>query len=188
MNGWMTGAALVMVSFFILLLSSCAGWSGRNSAAPPLHAVPQLDIQRYMGVWHEFARYPNRFQKGCYDATAEYELAPEGFVKVVNRCVEEADSSKTRKVEGKAWVVDGSANAKLKVTFFWPFYGDYWVIDLGEDYEYAVVGEPGRNYLWILSRSPEMEEGKFQKALSRIRDQGYDPSRLIMSGRINKGD
>ena len=152
----------------------------------PVHAEPQselavvsgVEIDRYLGTWYEIARYPNRFQKECVAVTAEYSLRPDGKIKVVNACRKETLEGKFKKIEGKAWVADKGTNAKLKVQFFWPFRGAYWIIDLAEDYEYAVVGHPKRKYLWILSRTPDMAPELYQAIVERLTKQGYDPDRL----------
>jgi apolipoprotein D and lipocalin family protein len=96
-------------------------------------------------------------------------------------------SGKLRSAKGKAWVVDKQSNAKLKVSFFWPFAGDYWVIDLGENYEYAVVGHPDRKYLWVLSRTPEMDENVYQAILDRLQKQEYDTSKLFRTNKKEEG-
>jgi len=143
----------------------------------PLASVSTVDLKRYVGKWYEIARYPNRFQRQCAsDTTAEYELKPNGKVGVVNTC-RKSDGA-TKKASGTAKVVDPS-NARLKVTFFWPFYGDYWIIGLDPEYRWAVVGEPHRKYLWILSRTPHMPETDYQRAIEQARAAGYDPQRLI---------
>lgn len=139
--------------------------------------VNHVDLQRYAGKWFEIARYPNRFQRACQsDATAVYTLLKNGKVQVVNAC--RKSNGSTKDVRGTAKAVDAS-NARLKVTFFWPFYGDYWIIALDPDYSWAVVGEPGRKYLWILSRTPQMTEADYLKALDEVRRTSYDPARLI---------
>src|SRR5579885_1618390 len=120
-------------------------------ADAPLETVAHVDLDRYVGKWYELARYPNRFERECdRNVTAEYAKQSNG-IEVVNSCLKV--DGKTKRSEGHAKVQDAATNAKLAVTFFWPFYGKYWVIDLGQDYEYAVVGEPSRKYLWILSRT-----------------------------------
>jgi len=142
--------------------------------------VPHVDLKRYAGTWYEIARYPNRFQKKCAgDTTATYSLRDDGKVGVVNRC-RKANGEITT-ATGNAKVVDASTNAKLKVTFFWPFSGDYWILDLASDYEYAVVGEPSRKYVWILSRTPKMDDAVYQRALTSVRRAGYDPARLLVT-------
>jgi apolipoprotein D and lipocalin family protein len=143
-----------------------------------LSTVPHVDLNRYAGKWYEIARYPNFFQRNCEgDTTATYRLKSDGTVGVVNSCRDR--KGKLKKAEGTARVADKASNAKLKVTFFWPFSGNYWVIDLGTDYEYAVVGEPSRKYLWVLSRTPAMDEDKYRQVMQKIVEAGYDPAKLI---------
>ena len=147
-------------------------------AADNLQTVPKVEVQRYLGRWYEIARYPNRFQKDCASGvTADYSLRSDGKITVLNQCKKADGKNKTAK--GKAKIVDKSTNAKLKVTFFWPFYGDYWIIDLGEQYDYAVVSEPSRKYLWILSRTPTLSDSTYEAILRRLRTNGFDPSRLM---------
>lgn len=145
---------------------------------PPLATVPQVDLARYMGKWYEIAAFPQRFQKGCHCSTAEYEMTDKGFVRVINSCRKDGPQGKVKVAKGKAFIVEGSGNAKLRVQFFWPFRGNYWIIDLAEDYSYAVVGEESRKYLWILSRTPRMDEALYQEILARIKDKGFDIARL----------
>jgi len=165
----------------ILLLAGCHWW-GRPDA-PPLAVVPSVDLSRYTGTWFEIAKYPNRFQRGCVGATAEYTLAPDGKrVDVVNRC-REIDSGKERSVRGKARVVDPATNAKLSVTFFWPFSGDYWILAVGEEYEYAVVGTPDRKYLWFLARTETIGDDLYGRLVDLAHARGFDPARIERSAR-----
>jgi apolipoprotein D and lipocalin family protein len=165
----------------ILLLAGCRWW-GRPDA-PPLAVVPSVDLSRYAGTWYEIAKYPNRFQRGCAGATAEYTLAPDGKrVEVVNRC-REIDSGKEKSIRGKARVVDPATNAKLSVTFFWPFSGDYWILTVGAEYEYAVVGTPDRKYLWFLARTPEIGDDLYGHLVDLARGRGFDPARIERSAR-----
>jgi apolipoprotein D and lipocalin family protein len=147
----------------------------------PLEVVPRVDLKRYLGSWHEIARYPNSFQKGCVDSQADYRLRDDGDIRVVNTCRQGAPDGPFKSAKGKAWIVDQATNAKLKVRFFWPFSGDYWIIDLGENYEYSVVGEPGRKYLWILSRRKTMDQKTYDGILERLKEKGYDPAKLIVN-------
>jgi apolipoprotein D and lipocalin family protein len=140
-----------------------------------LQTVPHVDLQRYLGIWYDIASFPQSFQKGCSCTTAEYSLNKDGSVKVVNTCRKEG---KLKVSKGKARVVDKETNAKLSVTFFWPFKGKYWIIDLADDYSYAVVGHPNRKYLWILSRTKQMNPEIYEGILARIRAKGYDLSKL----------
>jgi apolipoprotein D and lipocalin family protein len=148
------------------------------SSEPPLETVRHVDLNRYIGRWYEIARYPNSFERKCdRDVTAEYSIRQNGRIRVENACTNRAGS--IERSEGTAKIVDPSTNAKLKVTFFWPFYGDYWIIDLGNDYEYAVVGEPSRHYLWILSRTPTLADSVFQNIIQQLTAKGYDPQTLV---------
>lgn len=164
---------MIRVLIAALILAACGG-----EKPSPMQVVSAVDLSRYTGAWYEIARYPNRFQRDCAgDVTATYELRDDGKVRVVNSCREENGDLKS--AEGTARVVDPATNARLEVTFFWPFSGDYWIINLGPNYEYAVVGEPSREYLWILSRTPRMDEATYDVLLQRIAKQGYDTSKLV---------
>ena len=146
--------------------------------APPLRTVDYVDLSRYMGKWYEIASFPQWFQKNCVASSATYALRKDGKVDVLNQCLDKTPDGKLRTAKGKAWIVDDHSNAKLKVRFFWPFSGDYWIIDLGADYQYAVVGHPNRNYLWILNRSPRMDSAVYDGIIERLKKQRYDISRL----------
>lgn len=154
-----------------------------------LEVVQSVDLTRYTGRWYEIARLPNSFQKKCADTvTANYTMRENGKIEVINRCRKASGEYTTAK--GKAKIVDKKTNAKLKVSFFWPFYGDYWILDLGPNYEYAVVGEPGRNYLWILSRSPQMDEALFQQLLQKMAAKGFNTEKMIRTSQpiIQRGN
>lgn len=141
----------------------------------PLKTVAYVDLKKYAGKWYEIASFPQTFQRGCAHTTAEYTPTNGGYVIVENRCDK---NGKQASVKGKAFVEPNSGNAKLKVQFFWPFRGKYWIIDLANDYSYAVVGHPNRKYLWILSRTPQMRDEIYQAIVERIRQNGFDDSRL----------
>jgi apolipoprotein D and lipocalin family protein len=147
----------------------------------PLPVVSKVDLDRYLGKWYEIASYPAWFQKGCVGSTANYSLLDNGKIQVVNRCHKDSLDGPLKESKGKAEVVDKTTNAKLKVWFFWPFKGNYWIIDLSPDYQWAVVGEPSRKYLWILSRTPVMDATAYQGILARLPGKGYDPEKLIQS-------
>ncbi|MGA9118506.1 MAG: lipocalin family protein [Bacteroidota bacterium] len=162
--------------------------TSRAQAPQPLEVVPTVDLLRYAGRWFEIARLPNRFQDQCAgDVTATYTLLDNGNIKVVNRCRNE--SGEFEEVEGLAKLADESApNSKLKVRFapaflsFLPFvWGDYWIIILSPEYSYAVIGEPARKYLWILSRTPAMDATQLEDVLHRVKEKGYDIGNLIMT-------
>ena len=166
-------------SALILLLSSalCA-LSFADTKPPELATVPRVDLTRYVGRWFEYSKYPNRFERDCdRDVTAHYTRLENGEIEVVNACTQADGKPKVSK--GKAKVVDEHTNAKLKVTFFWPFYGDYWIIDLDPQYRWAVVGEPHRKYLWVLTRLPHMDAALYTEITARLAAKGYDPSKLV---------
>ena len=167
-----------------LFSSSLNAVLGQSSG--DLKVVPELDLNRYAGLWYEIARLPNRFQKMCVsDVTATYELLDDGKVSVTNACLDSKGA--TERAEGIARVANSEGpTSKLEVRFapsflsFLPFvWGDYWVIDLDPDYRYAVVGNPDRSYLWILSRTPELDSSVFEQILGKIDAQGYDTSLLV---------
>jgi apolipoprotein D and lipocalin family protein len=145
---------------------------------PDLKPVEYVDVKRYMGTWFEIAKFPQRFEKGLVGITANYSLLPNRKVRVLNSGYKEDFNGKLKTVKGKAWVVDATTNAKLKVSFFWPFAANYWILDLGNDYEYAAVGDPSRKYLWILSRTPRMDEIVYNGLLKRMQDKDFDISKL----------
>ena len=164
------------LQYFVFVLGALSAAFGNSSTG--LQTVASVDPNRYAGKWYEIARYPNRFEKKCIsDVTAEYTLLQNGKMQVVNSCREKEGNVKVSK--GTAKIVDRQSNAKLKVTFFWPFYGDYWIIELDPEYRYAVVSEPGKKYLWILSRTPRLDAAVYDEILARIQEKGFDPSRLI---------
>jgi len=144
----------------------------------PLRAVTHVDLERYAGTWYEIASYPQRFQKGCTGTAAVYSPRKDGMIQVVNRCNRDSLDGRETIARGRARVVDHESNAKLKVSFFWPFWGDYWIIDLDPEYRYAVVGHPSRKYLWILSRTRTMDPLVYSAILERLSAQGYDVSKL----------
>ena len=141
-----------------------------------LEVVPYVELKKYLGKWYEIAHLPARFQEGCTDTTATYTLSEDGSISVLNECIR---SGKVKQATGKAKVVDKNTGAKLKVTFFWPFYGDYWIINLGKDHDYAVVGTPNRKYLWILSRTPQMDDKLFSQLIESVKSKGFDVNNLI---------
>jgi apolipoprotein D and lipocalin family protein len=144
----------------------------------PPQVVQSVDLSKYAGKWYEIARLPNWFELRCNGSvTATYSIRSDGRIDVVNECL--SNSGTTITAQGVARVVDPNTNAKLKVTFFGPFAGDYWILDLGPNYEYAVVGAPSRRYLWILSRTPRLNEELYRSLLAKMAAQGFDTSRMI---------
>lgn len=152
--------------------------SGCGAVYPLLATVEKVDLGSYTGRWFEIARYPNSFEPGCVGVTADYALREDGHIRVLNTCIEGNLDGDVRLIEGVARVVDSITNAKLAVTFFAPFEGDYWILELGDNYEYAVVGDPSRTFLWILSREPVLDQDLYTDILSRLPERGYDSERL----------
>lgn len=145
---------------------------------PPLDVAQGFDVSRYLGKWYEIAKYPVPFEAGCFGVTAEYGLRDDGTVSVLNIC-RDASFNEQSRIEGHAVIPNPAEPAKLGVFFpFSPVGAPYWVLEVGADYEYAVVGDPSRNTLWILSRTPQLDEAVYNDILSRLPERGYDPGRL----------
>lgn len=159
-------------------VSGCSKTTTERLALPPLATVPQVDVERYTGTWYEIASFPQSFQEGCTGTTATYKKRDDGRLDVINRCYLETLDGPLDEAKGLAKVVDPQTNAKLKVSFFRPFWGDYWIIELADDYSYAVVGHPSRDYLWILSRSPQMPAELYEAIVARLKERGYETGRL----------
>ncbi|SEH13127.1 apolipoprotein D and lipocalin family protein [Sphingopyxis sp. YR583] len=161
------GASLIAAARFV----PRPGPVGNRSVPEPLKPV---DLDRYMGRWYEQFRYEASFEKGFEAVTADYSLNGDGTVRVVNRGRKGVIAGKQKKSVGRAKLVDRSMNAKLKVSFFGPFYGDYWVLDRGDDYDWSIVGEPSGRYLWALTRAPVPHPDLLAMLETRVRDLGYD--------------
>ena len=168
------------INLFILIILM----NPATTNSQTLQTVSSVDLKKYAGKWYEIASYPQRFQKGCNCTTAEYTLSEKGFVIVENRCNKDGVDGKQSYIKGKAFVENNSGNAKLKVQFFWPFTGKYWIIDLADDYSYAVVSHPNKKYLWILSRTPKMNDTIYQQILSRLKEKGFDLLKLKITTQI----
>ncbi|MHC4451439.1 MAG: lipocalin family protein [Planctomycetota bacterium] len=169
-----------MTRLLILLLPAlCACQaSGALPNAKSLAAVSEFDLSRYLGTWYEIAKYPVSFEKGLVGVTATYSMRDDGKVRVENAGFKGSFDGKRKSATAKAWAPDPSRPAELKVSFFWPFSAKYWVIALDSGYQWAVVGEPGRRYLWILSRSPTMSDALYERLVKTVRGLGYDTDRL----------
>ena len=159
--------------FWPILLPALLGACTSTPPHAPLPTVAQVELPRYLGTWYEVAMLPNRVQAQCVANTqAEYRLREDGHIEVKNAC-RRADGVQETAI-GVAEVVPGSANTKLRVSFFRPFYGDYWVLALAEDYRWVLVGEPGRRFGWVLSRTPEMAAADLAAALDRAQALGFE--------------
>lgn len=141
--------------------------------------VPQLDLERYLGKWYEIARYDHKFERNLVGVSAEYSMRKDGMIKVVNSGYKNSLDGKYSEAIGKAKVPNSKAPAKLKVSFFLFFYGDYFVMDLDENYQWAIIGSSSQDYLWILSRKPIIEPSLYDELIRKIEVRGYDSSVLI---------
>ncbi|MEK8049438.1 lipocalin family protein [Ideonella sp. DXS22W] len=185
----MTPRARLLISALALGLGLLAGRLASAAEAPaaPLDTIATLDLPRYMGRWHELARYPNRFQRQCTGATtADYQLLPEGGVQVINRCG--LADGRTDEAIGLARPVGPAGTARLQVRFApawlgWlpQVWGDYWVVDLDGDYQLSIVSEPRREFLWVLSRTPAVDAATWQRVEATLRQLGFAPERLQRS-------
>jgi apolipoprotein D and lipocalin family protein len=146
---------------------------------PALNVHPKVDLDRYLGEWFEIARIPYKYEKECYNTKAIYSKADDGSIKILNYCNKGSIGGVLETAEGRAFIKDPETNAKLKVQFAWPFKGDYWILDIGKDYEYALVGSPDRDHLWILSRSTKINGNSLKKLKNIATREGFDVSRLV---------
>lgn len=169
-----------LIGILLVLLGSVpAVWAGgQGQVLPELVTVARVELPRYLGRWYEIASIPQSFQRGCTATTAEYTLKAPGEVTVVNTCNLNSLDGKIKKAEGRAWIADPASGSKLKVSFFWPFAGDYWIFGLAPDYSYALVGAPGRDYLWILSRTPTISSALYKELVEKAAAAHFDVSLL----------
>lgn len=181
----MKACVAMLMSLCALLMAGCAGMESRQ----PLQTVASVDLTRYAGTWYEIARLPMWFQRHCIDSKATYTLRPDGKIGVHNECV--TDRGKLDQADGLATVVDTNTNARLAVTFDNFFArlvgpskeGNYWILDLDQDYQTALVGTPDRRYLWILSRSPHLDDSTYRQVVAKAQQLGFPVSELIRAKR-----
>lgn len=151
----------------------------------PLETVSYVDLKKYTGKWYEIARFDQSFQKDCTAVTAEYSLSKNGYMKVKNSCRLHSPKGKLKVAKARGWIKDKQTNAKLKVQFFLRkfkiplFAGNYWILDLGDDYEYALIGDPSRKYLWILNREEKMDDDTYIYLVQKAKDLKFDTSKLL---------
>lgn len=180
-------ACALMSAFWLPVAQANADANLPQQALPPLQTIAALDLPRYMGTWHEIARFPNGFQKQCVGATtARYSVQDDGTVRVLNRC--RLKNGEFKEAMGSARQIGNARSPRLEVRFapawlsFIPaVWGDYWVIDLDEKYQLAAVSEPARNYLWVLSRSPKLDPAAYEALLGRLGQQGFDRRKLQLT-------
>ena len=181
-----TTSAMLVASLGMLIMPGCAGMEPGH--LPP--TVPSVNLVRYAGTWYEIARLPMWFQRHCVDSKAIYTVLSESTVGVHNECV--TDSGTLAQADGVATVVDPTTNARLAVTFDNFFArligpsrdGNYWIVDLDPDYRIAMVGTPDRRYLWILSRTPQLDDLTYQRLLAKAQELGFPVLQLIKAQRL----
>ncbi|MGM0520066.1 MAG: lipocalin family protein [Campylobacterota bacterium] len=162
---------------YIIVMVLSLLFIGCSTKNPPLKTVDNVDIKKYLGKWYEIARYEHSFEENCKNVNASYTLKEDNKIEVINRCTDITTNEKS-KATGIAYATD-KTNSKLKVSFFRPFYGDYWILMLADDYSYAVVGSPSREYLWILSRTKKLDENTKNMILEKLPKLGFATKKLI---------
>lgn len=156
----------------LLLLSGCV------SIPDGIEPVKGFQAERYLGTWYEIARLDHSFERGMQQVTAEYSMREDNGIKVINRGFKDAQQE-WAEAEGKAYFVEDEHTGYLKVSFFGPFYGSYIIFDLGENYEYSLVTSANKSYLWLLSRTPTLDQDQQQRLLQRISKLGFATDQLI---------
>ncbi len=186
MNKLIMGISFLLIFGFNGILSSNSeNLNKNNKTSLPPQTVSEVDLNRYLGLWYEITKIPNRFQKKCFqDTTAEYKMRSDGRIDVINRCF--TKEGKEVVARGIAKSVEPSTNSKLKVSFVRVlgvqlFWGDYWIIGLDKNYRYAVIGGPNRKYGWILSRRNSLSPEEWKEVKKILIDQGYDPNRFVLT-------
>ncbi len=169
---------------FLIFAATVSGQQNESKATAALTTVPSVDLKRYSGKWFEIARYENKFQKQCVgNTTATYAIKTDGKVEVINECLKK--NGEIERARGEARIVDKKTNAKLEVrfapaalSFLTAVWGDYWILELDDNYQYTVIGDPKRKYFWILSRTPELSDATYQNILRRAEKLGFDPAKV----------
>lgn len=174
---------ITILLFISIMVSNCRGTEKIDKTV-----VREFDINRYIGTWYEIARYDHWFERNLVGVTANYSFRDDGKIRVINRGYKNSLNGKLSETEGKAKIPDKKIPAKIKVSFFLFFYSDYFVIELDNDYKWAVVGSSSDDYLWILSRTPQLSKDLFDDIISRITKRGYDSSKLIIVEQVEKQD
>ncbi|MBN2174244.1 MAG: lipocalin family protein [Bacteroidales bacterium] len=171
-------SSLVISAILIITLGGC-GLS--NEELEKMDIVKNVDLERYMGTWYEIARFPHGFEKNLVGVTATYSLRADGKVDVLNQGYKYTLDGKLKQAKAFAKLPDPEVKGRLKVFFFWPFGADYIILELDEEnYQYALVGSSSKNYLWILSRTPQMDPQTYDLLVSKAAQRGYDVGKLEM--------
>jgi apolipoprotein D and lipocalin family protein len=177
---------LSIMTVALALALGTATFAGSASGPPALQSVASVDLSRFMGRWYQIARLPNRFQKGCTGSYTDFSLREDGKMNIVNSCRNEKDGS-LRQTKGRVWVEDPASSGRLKVSFFWPFRSDCWIIGLGKQYEYSIVASPSRKYLWISSRTATMNDDLYAEIMKDVESQGFEVKNVLKEIPGNRG-
>ena len=164
-------SSILILNIFAVLISTFSISSAFAEENKKLEAVSNLELQKFQGVWYEIAHNPWFPENNCFSMIAHYKLIKDKKIEVTNICRKNGFDGEISKITGKAWLVDPIINSKWEVQFIWPFTLDYWVIDLQEDYKYAVIGEPDKENIWILSRKPIMKKSLLVKIIKKNRNE-----------------
>jgi apolipoprotein D and lipocalin family protein len=167
----------IMKKPILILISAMIFGSANSQKAPSV--VSSVDLKKYSGTWYEIARLPNPFERKLKCITATYTIRDDGKIAVLNKGHYITDPAKVNSANGVAWIPDKNFTAKLKVQFFWPFSGNYWIMELDKDYKYVLVGDPSFKYLWILCRDKKMDETTYIMLLQKAIQNGYDVKTII---------
>jgi len=167
-----------MIRKILILLTMASFLSCKTTQDLP--TVKKVDIQKYSGTWYEIARLPNSFEKGLECVTATYTPKSNGKIEVLNKGFTET-KGKMKTARGTALVPDPAFPGRLKVTFFWPFSGNYYIISLDENYSHVLVGDPSRKYLWVLSRSKELDNAVYSRLMDQAKEQGFSVDQVMMT-------
>lgn len=166
---------LVNIFLCVILLSSCKYQDSMIDKS----VVDNFDVDKYLGQWYEIARFDHSFERGMQGVTATYSYREDGKIKVVNNGYKDSLNGVFSEAIGKAKIPNVNEPSKLKVSFFWIFYGDYFVLDIDKDYQWALVGSKSDKYLWILSRTPQIDDSLYSLLLDKLKTRGYDVNKLI---------
>ena len=169
---------IMMVAPLLAFNQGCMGNDSDKGVKRPV--VTDVDIVKYSGTWYEIARYPHKFEKDLVGVTATYNLLPKGKIEVINSGYKGTLDGEKSVARGKAYIPDSSEPGRLKVSFFLFFYADYLILELDEDYSYALIGSKSDDYLWILSRTPQLSEEVLTMLKDKAVSLGYDLSKLQM--------
>jgi apolipoprotein D and lipocalin family protein len=175
----MTDTAIHKYLGLILIMITIMNFKNGYSQCKP-SVVSSVDLKRYTGTWYEIARLPNSFERKLKCISATYTLRNDGRITVQNKGYYITDPGKANSINGVAWLPDKNVSSKLRVQFFWPFSGNYWIIYLDRDYKYVLIGEPSFKYLWILCRDKKLDDTTYRMLLQIAEENGYDVKSIIM--------